>query len=384
MCLSCRTGDGTCDHAKSAVVAAKTDADRPDDSSDSDVEDEETDEAHLLSSAISDAAADQQVAAATEASPHLLATAEPLIAVNRFSLSPRSSQPRHLVPPVVAQRERADLARSLRDPSHKLLYPAGPHCQFCLVGPTDRTRIETKNGKVEFEDGVVPAKVETCRCHRCLFRVLHDGKARGVVFHSCYTAYSKALLFEVAVNLARNGSSLHSASYLRDAFQELYVGSKYPSSNKRMRSVTTLRKALLLYLALVIKGLPYDAVSCATCRRPDGSYTIISFDGLQLGHRDKYKVPFNRTDIKIRPVPRASLVPCLITDDAVAKAIKRVLSAKREVAATASTKAITTITAMRGHVMAVSLLLGNVTVKGEEKSFAGATGHLEGNMSNRG
>lgn len=90
------------------------------------------------------------------------------------------------------------------------------------------------------------ATVETWRCQKCLFLILPDGKARGVVFQSCYTAYSEAFLFEVAVNLARNGSSLHSASYLREAFQELHPGSKYPLATKRMRSVTTLRKTLLL------------------------------------------------------------------------------------------------------------------------------------------
>ena len=56
-----------------------------------------------------------------------------------------------------------------------------------------------------------------------------------------------------------------------------------------MRSVSTLRKALLSYLALVIKGLLDDAMSCATCRRPNGSYAVVFFDGLQLGYRVNYK-----------------------------------------------------------------------------------------------
>jgi len=77
-----------------------------------------------------------------------------------------------------------------------------------------------------------------------------------MIVHSCYTVYSEAFLFEVAVNRAHNGSSLHSTSYLREAYTELHTGCKYSRSDKRMRSVTTLRKALFLYLALVIKGLP--------------------------------------------------------------------------------------------------------------------------------
>lgn len=135
---------------------------------------------------------------------------------------------------------------------------------------------------------------------------------------------------------------------------------------------------------MVIKGLPYQTTSCATCRRPDSSYAIVSFHGLQLGYRVKYKVPFTRTDVKIRPIPRASLVPCLITEESVSKAIGRVLSCKRDVEAAAWTKAITTITALRGHFMGVSLLLCNVVVDGLEKSFAGDIPHMKGGSSGRG
>lgn len=386
VCLSCRTGDGTCDHAGSAVAAAKAEADGAHDSSDSDADEQDgDDETRLLESAGLTAAADQEVAdGAAEAPPHLPAATEALLPVNRYKWSSRSAEPRHLVPPRVAQQARAEMMEALRDPTRKLVYHAGAMCPFCRAARTAQTLIVRNTGKVEFEDGVVPATVETWRCHGCLFRVLPDGKARGVIFHSCFTAYSEAFLFKTAVNLARNGSSLHSASYLREAFQELHDGSKHPPASKRLRSVTTLRKALLLYLALVIKGLPYDATSCATCRRPDGSYAIVSFDGLQLGYRVRFKVPFNRTDVKIQAIPRASLVPCMITDQAVSRALGRVLSAKRNVTSMASSKAITTVTAMRGHVMAVTLLLGNVTVDGEEKSFAGDTPHLEGGSSPRG
>ena len=206
-----------------------------------------------------------------------------------------------------------------------------------------------------------------------------------MIFHSCYTVYSEAFLFEVAVNLARNGTSLHATAYLREAFTELDTGCKYPQSNKRMRSVTTLRKALLLYLALVINGLPYDAVSCATCRRPDGSYAVVSFDGLQLGYRFKYKVAFFRTSIIIHAVPRASRVSCVIAEDSVAKALGRVLSSKRDQKSVASSsKAITTVTARRGHVMAVTLLLGNNSGGGVEQTFSGTRPHLDGRNKERG
>jgi len=371
ICLSCRTSDGTCGHAAAAVEAAKAEAEGLDDSSDSDVDKEEGDEEQLLEFAGLNAIDDQEATGAMKLPPHLPGATKPLVAVNRFKWSPRSAALRHFVPPLVAQQERALHMRALRDPSHHVQYAAGAMCPYCLVGRSAIKPIDYKKGKVEFEDGVVPATVETWRCHQCLFRVLLDGKARDVVFHSCYTIYSEAFLFEMAVNLSRNGSSLHSASYLREAFKELHTGSKYPLAQKEMRSVTVLRKAMLLYLALVIKGLPHDTVSCATCRRPDGSYAIVSFDGLQLGYRVKYKIAFNRTDIKIHAVPHASLAPCLITDDALSKAIGSTLSTKKEVVATKSANANITVTSMRGHVMALALLLGNVVVDGVEKSFAG-------------
>ena len=387
VCLSCRTGDMTCDHASIAVATNKAHADGlGEDSSDSDMEEDDNDEARLL--AVADAASDGrdlEAAGAVELPPHLPGSSVPLAAVNRYKWKSRSAECRHLVPPRIAQRERAILMSARRNQDHKVHYPAGPRCPFCLVGRSPTVDIVIKKAKVEFEDGVVPATVETWRCHKCLFRVLPDGAARGVIFHSCYTAYAEAFLFEVAVNLARNGTSLHSSSYLREAFTELHTGYKYPPSDKRMRSVTTLRKALLLYLASVIKGLPYDTVSCATCRRADGSYTVVSFDGLQLGYRVKYKKAFCRTSINIHAVPRASRVSCLITDDSVAKALGRVLSAKREgKAVTSGKKPITTVTAMRGHVMAVTLLLGNIAVGGEEKSFAGSRPHLDGTNKERG
>jgi len=377
----------TCDHASIAVAANKAHADGlGDDSSDSDVDEDYNDEVRLL--AVARAAADGrdlEAAGAVELPPHLPSSSSPVVPINRFKWQSRSAESRHLVPPRVAQRERADLTRARRHSEQRIHYPAGSQCPFCLVGRSPKSHVVVKNAKVEFEDGVVPATVERWRCHKCLFRVLPDGVARGVIFHSSYTVYSEAFLFEVAVNLARNGTSLHATAYLREAFTELHTGCKFPPSGKRMRSVTTLRKALLLYLACVIKGLPCDTVSCATCRRPDGSYAVVSFDGLQLGYKVKYKKAFFRTSINIHAVPRASRAACLITDGSVAKALGRVLSSKRDDKTVASSiKAITTVTTMRGHVMAVTLLLGNIAVGGVEQTFSGSRPHLDGSKKERG
>jgi len=125
-----------------------------------------------------------------------------------------------------------------------------------------------------------------------------------MIVHSCCTVYSEAFLFEVADNISHNGSSLHSTSYLREAYTELHTGCKYSRSNKRMRSVTTLRKVLFLYFALVIKGLPSDTKSCATSGRASGSYAVVSFDGLQLGYRLNYKKAFFSSSKNIHAAAR--------------------------------------------------------------------------------
>lgn len=74
----------------------------------------------------------------------------------------------------------------------------------------------------------------------------------------------------------------------------------------------------------------------------------------------------------------------MITNEAVSKSIGRVLSAKRDGNAMASSKATTTMNAIRGHIMAVALLLGNATVDGEPKTFAGERARMAGGVVDRG
>jgi len=81
----------------------------------------------------------------------------------------------------------------------------------------------------------------------------------------------------------------------------------------------------------------------------------------------KYNKAFFRTSINIHAIARASRVAGMIADDLVAKALGWVMSAKRDKnPVVASKKPISTVTAMRGHVMAVTLLMGNIVVGGEE------------------
>lgn len=151
-----------------------------------------------------------------------------------------------------------------------------------------------------------------------------------------------------------------------------------------MRSVKTKRKALLQYLAVVIKELAHDAVSFESCRRPEGSYATVSFDGLQLSYRVKCRAAFNRKDVKVQPVPRASSVPYQITNEAVSKAFGRVLSAKRVATAAAPGESITTVTSIRGHDIVVAVLLGDVMIDGVEQAFSGDKPHPDGGAATRG
>lgn len=207
----------------------------------------------------------------------------------------------------------------------------------------------------------------------CRFRVLPDGRKHGIVFVSSSTAFSEAFLFELAVNLSRNGSSLRSSAYLREGFHELTAELKYSAGSSRLRSMTTLRKGLILYLLLVIKGLPLEVSTCSKCVR-DGFLDILCFDGLQLGYKTKHKRPFKRHIVRTSAVPRASLHAHLVTDAAPSKALGTVLNSSTTIP-TGSSKTVTTINGIRGYVMAVTTLLGDVEVDGQVRSFAGQTQH---------
>lgn len=187
-------------------------------------------------------------------------------------------------------------------------------------------------------------------------------------------AFSEAFLFELAVNLSRNGPSLRSSSYLREGFIELTAALKYTKESCRLRSMTTVRKGLIRYLSLVIKGLPLDVSTCSKCVGEDGCLDIICFDGLQLGYKTKYKRPFKRYLVRTSAIPRASLHAHLVTDAALAKALGAVFNSSTATPI-GSSKTVTTVSGIRGYVMAVAALLGDVEIDGKVESFAGATTH---------
>jgi len=357
VCVVCPTADGECMHQSAAVIAAAGGGGGGYDSGDNGTPDMRFPD-------------DGPVG---ENGPPV-ATGNPYLLYPRFNDVHQSRLVRDLVLPDVAQRTRNALVEAAASSETTLEYPAEPLCPYCRVGPRPLMPPIPHECRVEFEDGSVMAKVHSWRCQHCLLRVMPDGREHGLIFASPFTAYSEAFMFELAVNLSRNGCSLSSSAYLRSGYSELTAPFKYVERSHRLRSVATLRKGLTLYLSLVIKGLPLVVSTCTSCVTPDGNIDVVCFDGLQLGYKHKYKKRFKRQTLRTSAIPRASVHAHVVTDSAVAKALGSVFITASKVPA-GSAKTITTVAGMRGYVMAVSTLLGNVFINGTEQTFAGQRQH---------
>ena len=357
VCIACPTADSECIHQSAAVAAAAGDGDGGFDDGD--------DGTPTMRFPDDDP---------VKEGGHPVAPDNPYMLFSRFYQVHQSRLLRDLVPPSAAQQTRINLVKAAATSETILEFPCSPLCPFCRVSPSPLKPPIPHECRIEFDDGSVMAKVYSWRCPNCLLRVMPDGREHGLVFSSPFTAYSKAFLFELAVNLSRNGCSLRSSSYLRSGYSELTASLKYAPRSSRLRSVATLRKALTLYLSLVIKGLPLDVSTCARCVSSSGVIDIVCFDGLQLGYKLKYKRRFQRHTIRTSAIPRASVHAHMVTDSAVAKALGSVFNTTSKAVA-GSSKTVTTVTSMRGYVMAVSALLGSVSVNGREESFAGPEQH---------
>ncbi|OSX79179.1 hypothetical protein BU14_0085s0030 [Porphyra umbilicalis] len=357
VCIACPTADSECIHQSAAVAAAAGDGDGGFDDGD--------DGTPTMRFPDDDP---------VKEGGHPVAPDNPYMLFSRFYQVHQSRLLRDLVPPSAAQQTRINLVKAAATSETILEFPCSPLCPFCRVSPSPLKPPIPHECRIEFDDGSVMAKVYSWRCPNCLLRVMPDGREHDLVFSSPFTAYSKAFLFELAVNLSRNGCSLRSSSYLRSGYSELTASLKYAPRSSRLRSVATLRKALTLYLSLVIKGLPLDVSTCARCVSSSGVIDIVCFDGLQLGYKLKYKRRFQRHTVRTSAIPRASVHAHMVTDSAVAKALGSVFNTTSKAVA-GSSKTVTTVTSMRSYVMAVSALLGSVSVNGREESFAGPEQH---------
>eukprot|EP00168_Porphyra_purpurea_P009753 TRINITY_DN2392_c0_g1_i7.p1 TRINITY_DN2392_c0_g1~~TRINITY_DN2392_c0_g1_i7.p1 ORF type:complete len:541 (+),score=79.17 TRINITY_DN2392_c0_g1_i7:2286-3908(+) len=158
----------------------------------------------------------------------------------------------------------------------------------------------------------------------------------------------------------------------------------YPQSLESLRSLPLFRTASLLYIYLVIEGLPLAVSTCARCTRPDAGLRFICFDGLQLGFKIRYKTAMQRVTLKLRPIKRASIMALLVSDSAVARALGSVLSTATTEHEAIRAASVQTLSAVRGHVIALAVLAGDVVVPGGQTNFAGELPFVSGRGGVRG
>jgi len=293
-----------------------------------------------------------------------------------------STLPRPLVP---SRRSLAGHAAVVRaaETGASIFLPAPSECNVCGSVPGGMFSVFSRPGVVEFGQGSVRTMVQSLWCRQCHRLSVTDGVEQGLVICSQYTVYTEFFLFECNVNLCRNASSLTSTFNLRSAFHQLMNEHLYPHTLPNLRSLPLFRFASLLYIYLVLDGLPLAVSTCATCIRADGSLRFICFDGLQIGFKVRYQTPFSSIRIKLSPIHRASVQALMVSDSAVGRALGSIISTATTAHETAAGP-IKTVTAIRGHVIALAVLAGDVVVPGEANNLAGTVPHAEGVSRSRG
>lgn len=61
---------------------------------------------------------------------------------------------------------------------------------------------------------------------------------------------------------------------------ELAGECRFPLAATDLRVLKVLRQGVMLYLELVVAGMPAAVLRCKVCTLPDGSYKVLCFDGL--------------------------------------------------------------------------------------------------------
>lgn len=344
-CHACQVGAGTCTHARAAAEAV---VDEQSDASDTD-------------------------------------DGEDVRGGPRGRRSPVfTKRPRPLVPTDRSQAHHAAIIRAAAAGTTITLRETPASCPRCGQEKSPFCRAGRHEGVIEFGGGAVKSSVPYWWCGSCRKACVTDGLEDGLVVTSLYTAFTEVFLFETCVNLCRNGSSITATFDLRAAFHQLSKRHSYPRSLDELRTLPGFRGAILRYIYLVIIGLPKAVSTCATCMRSDGSILYLCFDGLQLGFKIRFRTPFHRVVVNLRPVLRASIMCNLITDSALARVLGSVFSVARTDHETVVASTVKTLTAVRAHVMAISVLIGYLQIDGVVHRFSGPTAHFEGRSANRG
>jgi len=293
-----------------------------------------------------------------------------------------STQPRPLVPSTQALAGHAAVVRAAETGATVFL-PAPYLCSSCGHGRSHAFSVFSRAGTVEFGQASVRTSVQSWWCGRCRRFCVTDGIDQGLIICSQFTAYTEYFLFECTINLCRNASSLTSTFNLRSAFHQLLREHLYPHTHPNLRSLPLFRFAALLYIYLVLDDLPLAVSTCAVCTRPDGSLQFICFDGLQVGFKVRYQTPFSSISIKLSPIHRASIQALMVSDTAVGRALGSILSSATT-AHDAIAGPIKTVTAIRGHLIALAVLAGDVVIPGERNNLSGTMPHAQGVSRSRG
>lgn len=209
----------------------------------------------------------------------------------------KSHRPRSAVPSVDAFKHDAELRRhaSLRKVLNYVPVECCPSCGAVFLMGGHRGK---DAARVEFKDGAADSRVKWWLCVPCDLKVMPDGKAEGVILSSPNTGFTEVFLFNVAYGLVANGSSLTGSAHLRLHLAELAGITRLPPGATDLRVLKALRQGMMLYLELVVGGMPRAALRCNICTLPDGSYKVLCFDGLYQGIRAK-----NRRDMVRIKVP---------------------------------------------------------------------------------
>lgn len=168
--------------------------------------------------------------------------------------------------------------------------------------------------RVKFEDGAADCFLKWWLCTLCDLKVMPDGLAEGVIFSSGNTGFSEEFLFNVAYGLVSNGSSLSGSAQLRRRMVELSGNIRLPLAACDLRALRALRLGMMLYLELVVAGMPPAVLQCQCCVLSNGSYKVLCFDGLYVGSRAKHRRDMTRIKVAL-DIAAGAVASCSLVSD---------------------------------------------------------------------
>lgn len=210
----------------------------------------------------------------------------------------KSHQPRSAVPSIAAFQHDAELRRHA-SLLQQYTYAPVEMCPSCMGVFLMGGHRGKDAARVEFEDGAADCWLKWWLCTACDLKVMPDGADQGVIFSSPNTGFTEPFLFNVAYGLVANGSSLTGSSQLRQHLVELAGECRFPLAATDLRVLKVLRQGVMLYLELVVSGMPAAVLRCKECTLPDGSYKVLCFDGLYQGIRAKHRRDMERIKVPL-------------------------------------------------------------------------------------